>query len=286
MTLLEVMLVLGLMGLLLVLGGYTLRAVTKSALRADTTEVAAALKAARNLAAESGTHHRVVFDLDKHTYQIEACPDPIQLQRGDDHEELPDQEALTRLAQQNQAGGQGVAGQPGVGGAASTGGMAMGSLGQLGALGLGGAAAGLSSSVGEVTDAESPEQALKAAAAMAGVRVGSARCGVAPASGGDLANYADPRAPNAHKLSDGDGIVIRRVHVAHLRQPVEKGQVSIHFFPLGQTEKAVVELVDRDGDQFTVLLWGLTGRVEVRDGEVDPDKHMRRDAAGDEVDEP
>jgi type II secretory pathway pseudopilin PulG len=286
MTLLEVMLVLGLMGLLLVLGAYTLRAVTKSALRADTTEVAAALKAARNLAAESGTHHRVVFDLDQHTYQIEACPDPVQLEHGEDQEALPDQEALTRLAQQQQAGAQGGAGQPGLGGAAGAGGMGMGPLAQLGALGLGGASAGLSGAVGEVADAESPEQALKAAAAISGVRVGTARCGIAPASGGDLANYADPQAPNVHKLSDGDGIVIRRVHVAHLRKPVEKGQVSIHFFPLGQAEKAVVELVDRDGDQFTVLLWGLTGRVEVRDGEVDPDKHMRRNAAGDEVDEP
>jgi hypothetical protein len=275
MTLLEVMLVMGLMGMLMVLGSYTVRAVTKSALRADTTQVAAALKAARHLAAQSGLHHRVVFDLDQHTYQVEACPDPIQMHRGDDEEERPDQAALQRLAE-----------QPGPMSAGPGQGQAMLGMGMMGGA-LGGLApmAGLGGAVGEVADAESPEQALKAAAAIAGVRVGTARCGVAPSSGGDLANYADPGAPNVHKLSGDDGITIRRIHVQHLREPVSKGEVSIHFFPLGQAEKAVLELVDRDGDQFSVLLYGLTGRVEVRDGEIDTDQHMRRDAAGDEVDE-
>ena len=251
---LEILLVVGLMGMLLVLGTYTVRAVTKSQLRADTVEVAAALKSTRNLAAQSGMHHRILFDLEQQTYRIEACPDPIQLVRGEDEEEKPDQEQLTRLAEQPNPLSAGRT--PGVGAA-----------------------------LGEVSSAESPEAALKAAAALAGVRVGTARCGVAPASGGDAANFKDPQGPNLHRLS-GDGITIRRVHVQHLQEPISKGEVSINFFPLGQAEKAMLELVDREGDQFTVLLHGLTGRVEVRDGEVDPDKHMRRNAAGDEVDEP
>jgi hypothetical protein len=270
MTLLEVLLVLGLMGLLLVIGTWTLRGVAKTALRSDTVEVAAALKAARNLAAQSGMHHRVVFNLDQHTYQIEACPDPIQLRKTEE-EERPDPEALARLAEQPNP-----LGAPGTG------------MGMAGAMmgALGGGVPNLGTGSDEVSQAESPEQALKASAALAGVRVGTARCGVAPASGGDRGNYADPARPNVHKLASDSGIVIRRVHVKHLRDPIERGEVSVHFFPLGMAEKAVLELVDRDGDQFTVLVHGLTGRIEVRGGEVDPDRHMRRDAAGDEVDEP
>ena len=76
------------------------------------------------------------------------------------------------------------------------------------------------------------------------------------------------------------------MHVQHLEEPVTEGEVSINFFPLGHAEKALLEVADDEGTQYTVLLHGLTGRVEVRDGEVDPDKHMRRNAAGDEVDEP
>jgi type II secretory pathway pseudopilin PulG len=257
MTMLEILLVLGLMALLMVVGSYTVNAVSKSALRAGTIEIAAALKSARNLAAQSGMHHRVLLNLDQQTYQLEVCPDPIQLHRGAEEEEKPDQEELKRLAEQPNP----MSGKPGM-------------------------QAGLGAALGEVSAAESPEQALKAAAALAGVRVGTARCGLAPASGGDIANFKDPQVPNVHQISSGDGIAIRRIHVQHLKDPVAKGEVSIHFFPLGQSEKAMIELVDRDGDQFNVLLHGLTGRVEVRDGEIDPDQHMRRDAAGDEVDEP
>ena len=150
-------------------------------------------------------------------------------------------------------------------------------------VGLGGAAAMLGGGAAE--PAASPTAALDQAAALAGVRVGATRCGVATATGGDLANFHD--APNTHELATHGGkIKVRRVHVQHLKDPVTTGQVSINFFPLGHAEKALIEVADDDGTQFTVLLHGLTGRVEVRDGEVDPDTHMRRDAAGDEVEEP
>ena len=95
MTLLELLVVLGVIGMAMFLGYYLVSAVTKSALRDDTVEVAAALKGAHNLAAQSGMHHRVVFDLDKQTYRIEICPDPIQIKRGD-QEEVIDKEALEK----------------------------------------------------------------------------------------------------------------------------------------------------------------------------------------------
>jgi type II secretory pathway pseudopilin PulG len=255
MTMLEILIVLGVMGLLLVLGRYTVNAVAKTGLRSTTVEVAAALKAARNLSSQSGMNHRVVFNLDQQTYQIEVCPDPIQMQRGGKEEDRPDREALAGLAEHPDPMGGKPGMQPGLG-AAST----------------------------EVSGAESPEQALKASAALAGLRVGTSRCGVSAAVGGDGSSLRQAQGPNVHKL-EGGGVSMRRIYVQHLDDPVDKGEVSINFFPLGQAEKAMIELVDTSGDQFTVLLYGLTGQVEVRDGEVDPDVHMRRDATGDEVDE-
>jgi type II secretory pathway pseudopilin PulG len=277
MTLLEILMVLGVIAAASFLGYYAINAISKSALRTDTVEVAAALKSAQNLAAQSGMHHRVVFDLDKQSYRVEVCPDPIQLLRGDEEEKV-DQEALERLAEQPGALAQG-GGQLG---AAPTGiGMAPGGLGALGMMG-----GGLGSATGEVTEAASPEAALEAAAALAGVRVGSSRCGIAPASGGDQLNHKDPQAPNIHELAGkGRGIKLRRVYVQHLREEVSSGEVSINFFPLGHAEKAVLELGDDEGSQYSVLVHGLTGRIELRDGEIDPDKHMRRNAAGDQVDD-
>lgn len=261
MTMLELLVVLGVVGMAMFLGFYVVSAVTKSALRTDTVEVAAALKSAHNLAAQSGMHHRVVFDLDQQTYRIEICPDPIQLKRGDE-EEVIDKEALQKLAE-----------QPNPLQAASS-------------LGVGPGMGGLGSATGDVTQAESPEAALKAAAALEGMRVGASRCGIAPASGGDELNLDDPQQPNVHKLGGSSkGIKLRRVYVQHLREDVSTGEVSVNFFPLGHGEKALLELGDDEGSQYTVLVHGLTGRVEVRDGPVDPDQHMRRNAAGDEVDD-
>jgi len=258
MTLLEILIVLGVIAGAMFLGYYVVSAVTKSALRDDTVEVAAALKSAHNLAAQSGMHHRVVFDLDKQTYRIEICPDPIQIKRGD-QEEVIDKEALEQLKD-----------QPNPLQAASN-------------MGIGPGAGGLGSSTEDVSEAESPEAALKAAAALKGMRVGASRCGIAPASGGDELNLKDPQQPNVHQLdARGKGIKLRRVYVQHLREEVSSGEVSINFFPLGQSEKALLELGDDSGEQYTVLVYGLTGRVELRDGAVDPDKHMRRNAAGDE----
>jgi type II secretory pathway pseudopilin PulG len=261
MTLLELLIVMGVIGMAMFLGFYVVNSVTKSALRNDTVEVAAALKSAHNLAAQSGMHHRVVFDLDKQTYRIEVCPDPIQIRRGDE-EEVIDKEELERLKE-----------QPNPLKAASN-------------LGLGAGASGLGSATEEVSEAESPEAALKAAAALKGMRVGASRCGIQPASGGDELNLKDPQQPNIHQLdASGKGIKLRRVYVQHLREEVSSGEVSINFFPLGHAEKALLELGDDEGSQYTVLVHGLTGRVELRDGPVDPDKHMRRNAAGDDEDD-
>jgi hypothetical protein len=65
-------------------------------------------------------------------------------------------------------------------------------------------------------------------------------------------------------------------------------QVAIYFYPNGGSEKAVIELTDgdvdkvNDGETFSVLVYGLTGRVELMDGILrDVNDHMMKNAMGD-----
>ncbi|HSN28243.1 MAG TPA: hypothetical protein VLT45_18285, partial [Kofleriaceae bacterium] len=69
--------------------------------------------------------------------------------------------------------------------------------------------------------------------------------------------------------------------VQHRDESVTKGQIAIYFFPLGSSEKAVIEVTDGD-EIFSVLVYGLTGRVELRDGVLrDVNDHMMKNIMGD-----
>lgn len=133
----------------------------------------------------------------------------------------------------------------------------------------------------QMLDAVSPEEAAKIADALRGTEVGATHCAVSTLPNGD----ADGRA-NLRRLDTHRGIKFTRVFVQHLEDPQIDGVVTINFFPLGYAEKAIVEIGDEDGDRFSVLVHGLTGRVEIMDGELrDPNDHMMRNAVGDKEEE-
>ena len=77
------------------------------------------------------------------------------------------------------------------------------------------------------------------------------------------------------------GIKFKEIWVQHRDESVDEGQVAIYFFPTGSAEKAVVEVTD-GSETFSVLVYGLTGRVELKDGELrDVNDHMLRNVLGD-----
>jgi hypothetical protein len=86
-------------------------------------------------------------------------------------------------------------------------------------------------------------------------------------------------------MNTEDTIKIRRVVVQHLEDPVLDGVVVIHFFPMGNAEKSVLVVADDDGNAYSILVHPFTGRVEVQQGETDIDEFMRRDAAGNKVED-
>jgi type II secretory pathway pseudopilin PulG len=133
----------------------------------------------------------------------------------------------------------------------------------------------------EIIQAGSPEDAAAAAAALEGLRVGTTRCQPAV----NTISGQPSESGNKHKLDVERDIRISRVHVQHLNDPVEEALVSINFFPVGSAEKAIVEIEGKDDEVFSVLVFGMTSRVEFRTGEVEADDHMRRDGAGDDVEE-
>lgn len=115
-----------------------------------------------------------------------------------------------------------------------------------------------------------PEAAAKRATAISGSHLNDRECApVKDDASGDVTGKGFQRALRADK-----GVKFKRVYVQHLERPVDKGQVAVYFFPQGQAEKAIIEIADGD-EVFSVLVYGLTGRVELTDGELrDPDDHM------------
>jgi hypothetical protein len=122
-----------------------------------------------------------------------------------------------------------------------------------------------------------PETATKRALAISGHHIADKMCSPVPdPSTGDATGKGWVR-----PLKTGRGIKFKEVWVQHRDESVTKGQVAIYFFPLGSSEKAVVEVTDGD-ETFSVLVYGLTGRVELRDGVLrDVNDHMMRNAMGD-----
>jgi general secretion pathway protein H len=121
-----------------------------------------------------------------------------------------------------------------------------------------------------------PEAATKQALSVAGHHIADRMCAPVDDPTTDAEGKGWVRPLRANK-----GIKFKEIWVQHLDDSVTKGQTAIYFFPSGSAEKAVVEITD-GSDTFTVLVSGLTGRIELRDGTLrDVDDHMMRNALGD-----
>ena len=234
MTILELMIVIAILGagIFLVRSGF--RMLTKADLVENSTEVAAVLKKTSQLAVEKGEMHRVLFDVEKQIYAVEACQGAKTLQRNEAIR--PDDEETKRALEKGKDRMKGVPTE---------------------AL------------------ASDPEQATKQALMIAGHHIADKMCAPIDDPG------SDDNKGWVRPLRAAKGIKFKEIWVQHKDDSTSKGQVAIYFFPSGSSEKAVVEITD-GGDTFTVLVHGLTGRVELKDGTLrDVDDHMMRNALGD-----
>lgn len=250
LTLIEMMVVLAIAGLMMTLGYRALQSVRSSDLREEANRVLAVLRMAYNGSSATGGHVRVVFDLDKQKFWMERCEGDARLRQADEEEEL-DKEELEELAEKVTRAQEQVR-QSGM----------------------------TSDQLGQVLQATSPEKAVEAAAAIEGMRLGTATC---KPSGDPLLEDRNKREQVPIGVVRQDqGNRIRRIYVKHLLEPAEEGRVTVNFFPLGFAERAIVEIENADSEVFSLLVHATTGRVEIRSGEVeDADDFMMRNAVGD-----
>lgn len=245
MTVLEVMIVLAIIagGSVLVRSGF--RLITKADLVENATELSAILRRTSALAIEHGEMHRVMLDLDKHIYVAEVCQGAIAIARNEKVRPGGSGALATRDSEELKR-------------ALDRGKEKLKTL---------------TIDAGQSAD---PEDANRRAAALAGHHVADRMCTpVTDSITGDAQGKGWARGLRVAK-----GITFKEIWVQHRDDSVTKGEVAIYFFPNGSSEKAVIELTD-GSETFSILVFGLTGRVELKDGVLkDVNDHMMRNALG------
>jgi len=246
MTVLEIMVVLAIIGGLFFVARSGFRMITKADLVEDSGELTAVMRRASQLAVEHGELHRVVIDLDhqdpdKPDYEPKKPSYAIEVCQGE-VAVLRNENLQSDLAETKRALERGKQ-----------------RLANLPPNALAG----------------DPEEATRRATALAGHHIADRTCHPATDSlTGDTSGKGWMR-----KLHPS--VKFKEVWVQHRDDAVTKGQVAIYFFPVGSSEKSVIELTD-GGETFSVLVYGLTGRVELHDGALsDVNDHMLRNVMGD-----
>jgi len=243
LTVLELMVVLAILGLSVMLIRGGFRALTKADLVEDANDLSAIMRRASQLAVEHGEMHRVVIRLDP--------PNPKPKDWWDYSVEVC-QGTTTVMRNEALRVDEDQAKQ-----AAERGKQKLETLPN-DALAVG-----------------DPDEAMKRATAIAGHHVADRMC--VPAQ--DSITGDSKKRPWVRRVHNGTKL--GKVAVQHVDDVQDKGEVAIFFYPNGSAEKAVIEVTDGD-DTYSILVHGLTGRVELRDKVLpDIDDHMMRNAMGD-----
>jgi len=77
---------------------------------------------------------------------------------------------------------------------------------------------------------------------------------------------------------------IRSVYTPRMTEPVTSGRAYLYFYPLGQTEPAIITLTDASGDSvYSLVVHPITGRVRIYNSEVRPPVGNQYDDQGNQV---
>jgi len=77
---------------------------------------------------------------------------------------------------------------------------------------------------------------------------------------------------------------IKSVYTPRMTDPVTAGRAYLYFYPLGQTEPAVITLTDKSGESvFSLVVHPITGKVRIYNEEVRPNLGVRYDDDGNQV---
>jgi general secretion pathway protein H len=77
---------------------------------------------------------------------------------------------------------------------------------------------------------------------------------------------------------------IKSVYTPRMIEPVTTGRAYLYFYPLGQTEPAIITLTDVTGESvYSLVVHPITGKVRIYNQEVQPTIGVRYDDEGNQV---
>jgi general secretion pathway protein H len=77
---------------------------------------------------------------------------------------------------------------------------------------------------------------------------------------------------------------ISSVYTPRMTEPVTSGRAYLYFYPLGQTEPAIITLTDATGESvYSLVVHPLTGRVHIYNSEVLPPVGNQSDDEGNQI---
>jgi general secretion pathway protein H len=69
-----------------------------------------------------------------------------------------------------------------------------------------------------------------------------------------------------------------------MTEPLTRGRAYLYFYPLGQTEPAIITLTDQTGESvYSLVVHPITGKVKIYNQEVQPNLGVRYDDEGNQV---
>ena len=245
LTIMEVALVLAIVSLMMVAGTVGLRSLTRADLRSGAARSAASMRYAFDRATMTGTYIRLAFDLDKGRIWAESSEDMITLRSGrDQHSRGAEDEEKDRKEGEGEGEGE-----------EKQGAAAKKKSSALAMLGLGG------SDDDEDEDSDDSE-------ASGGIDVFS----LTKQWQDDLKPIERPKASFtelsdivAKKFKLARGIKVAAVITPRTKDAeAQKGGLAyIYFFPQGHAEPAIVHIVNKDEEYYSVVLHPLTGSARV-----------------------
>ena len=79
------------------------------------------------------------------------------------------------------------------------------------------------------------------------------------------------------------GARVRDIYTRRQNEPYTDGKAYLYFFPDGHTEKALIHVVDDEGDVYTLVVQPLTGRVTLKPGDIPASRELDLDDEGRQI---
>jgi len=247
-TLIEVMVAMMVIALIATIGVKGFRTVTKGNLREGSAHMAGAIRFLFDRASITGKYHRLVIDLTEGRYWAEVSDDrfyaPNQAESELDRQKREEKETAAEEEERKRKEKQQLL------------------------YGNGSASSSSSSSFSGVSSSSSFD--------MSKMEVGEFRP--------RRARFAAFKETALKPVTLKKEVRIKSVYTPRMTDPVTAGRVYLYFYPLGQTEPAVITLTDKSGQSvFSLVVHPITGKVKIYNVEVKPNLGVRYDDDGNQV---